>query len=104
LVRGALETDARPAQRHGQASHVRQGRADLSGRDQPDGIFGLVSGSLNISFPRGEDDDYTIHRAGAGFWIGDLALISGKHGLVSVRVAEPTVMVHFAAKDLHERS
>jgi CRP-like cAMP-binding protein len=78
---------------------VKDDRIYLAG-DPANGMFGLVSGSLNISFPRGDGEDYTIHRAGAGFWLGDLALISGKPRLVSVRAAEPTVMVHFAPQDI----
>ena len=36
--------------------------------DPPNGVFGLVAGSLNVSFPRGDGEDYTLHRAGSGFW------------------------------------
>lgn len=68
--------------------------------DTPNGIFGLVSGSLNISYPRGDGEDYTAHRAGSGFWFGDLALFSDQPRLVSVHAAEPTVMVHLAVPDL----
>jgi len=68
--------------------------------DAPNGVFGLVSGSLNLSIPRGDGEDYTIHRAGAGFWIGDLALFSEGTRLVSVHAAEPTVMVHLPTQEL----
>jgi CRP/FNR family transcriptional regulator, cyclic AMP receptor protein len=68
--------------------------------DAPNGVFGLVSGSLNISFPRSDGEDYTLHRAGTGFWVGDLALLSGEVRLVSVRAAEPTLMVHLPVHDL----
>jgi CRP-like cAMP-binding protein len=68
--------------------------------DAPNGVFGLVSGSLNISYPRGDGEDYTVHRAGAGFWFGDLALFSDQPRLVSAHAAEPTVTVHLASQDL----
>jgi CRP-like cAMP-binding protein len=68
--------------------------------DAPNGVFGLVSGSLNISFPRADGEDYTLHRAGAGFWLGDLALFSAGVRLVSVRAAEPSLMVHLPVHDL----
>ena len=68
--------------------------------DAPNGVFGLVSGSFNISFPRGDGQDYTLHRAGPGFWVGDLALFSRGPRLVSVRAAEPTQMVQLPANDL----
>src|SRR5262245_147026 len=61
--------------------------------DPPNGVFGLVTGSLNISYPRADGEDYTVHRAGAGFWIGDVALLSSGGRIVSMRAAEPTVMV-----------
>ena len=68
--------------------------------DAPNGVFGLVSGSLNVSFPRGDGEDYTLHRAGSGFWVGDLALFSGGVRLVSVRAAERSLMVHLPVHDL----
>jgi CRP/FNR family cyclic AMP-dependent transcriptional regulator len=68
--------------------------------DRPNGMFGLVSGSLNISIPRADGEDYTVHRAGAGFWVGDLALFSQGRRLVSVCAAEPTLMVQLPAQDL----
>jgi CRP-like cAMP-binding protein len=74
-------------------------RVYLAG-DPPNGIFGLVSGSLNISYPRGDGEDYTAHRAGPGFWFGDLALFSCQPRLVTVRAAEPAVMAHLPVPDL----
>ena len=68
--------------------------------DAPSGVFGLVSGSLNVSYPRSDGEDYTLHRAGRGFWIGDLALLSSGVRLVSVRAAETTLMVHLPVRDL----
>jgi CRP-like cAMP-binding protein len=68
--------------------------------DPPNGVFGLVAGSLNVSFPRGDGEDYTLHRAGSGFWVGDLALFSSGVRLVSVRAAEPSLMVHLPVHDL----
>ena len=68
--------------------------------DRPNGMFGLVSGSLSLSIPRGDGEDYVIHRAATGFWIGDLALFADHNRIVSVRAGEPTVMVHLCASDL----
>jgi CRP-like cAMP-binding protein len=68
--------------------------------DPPNGVFGLVSGSLNISYPRGDGEDYTVHRAGGGFWIGDVALFAKGVRLVSVRAAETTTMVQLPMRDL----
>ena len=68
--------------------------------DRPNGMFGLVSGSLTLSIPRGDGEDYMIHRAATGFWIGDLALFADHNRIVSVQAGEPTVMVHLPAPDL----
>ncbi len=68
--------------------------------DAPTGIFGLVRGSLNCSFPRSDGEDYVMHRTGAGFWFGDLALLSDRPRLVSFRAAEPTTLVHLPVRDL----
>src|SRR5262245_35553959 len=66
----------------------------------PTGVFGLVTGSLNISYPRADGEDYTIYRAGSGFWIGDVALFAKAGRLVSVRAAEPTTMIQLPMRDL----
>lgn len=68
--------------------------------DRPNGMFGLVSGSLTLSIPRGDGEDYMIHRATIGFWIGDLALFADHNRLVSVQASEPTVMVHLPVPGL----
>jgi len=80
-------------------SFAKDDRIYLAG-DKPNGMFGLVSGSLNISIPRADGEDYTLHRAGAGFWFGDLALFSQGPRLVSVHAAEPALMVQLPAPDL----
>jgi CRP-like cAMP-binding protein len=68
--------------------------------DAPDGVFGLVTGSLNISYPRGDGEEYAVHRAGAGFWIGEGALLARQIRLVSIRAAEPTTLVQLPARKL----
>ncbi|ODR97767.1 hypothetical protein AUC69_01180 [Methyloceanibacter superfactus] len=80
-------------------SFAKGDRIYLAG-DLPNGIFGLISGSLNISIPRADGEDYTVHRAGAGFWFGDLALFSQGPRLVSVHAAESTQMVQFPVNEL----
>ncbi|MGE0624161.1 MAG: Crp/Fnr family transcriptional regulator [Pseudomonadales bacterium] len=70
--------------------------------DEPDGIFGLVSGALDISLPRPDGQELTMHRADPGFWIGDLALIAGEARLVSVFAAEPTRVLYLAQQPLRQ--
>lgn len=35
----------------------------------PNGVFGLVEGSIKIAFPRNDGENYVAHHAGAGFWL-----------------------------------
>lgn len=59
----------------------------------PNGVFGLVDGSIKIAFPRNDGEDYIAHHAGSGFWAGDLAFFASAPRLVSIHAAEPTTMV-----------
>jgi CRP-like cAMP-binding protein len=68
--------------------------------DAPNGIFGLVRGALDITIPRADGLDVTVHRADPGFWIGDLALIAGQTRLVTVIAAEPAQVVHLPDRSL----
>jgi CRP/FNR family cyclic AMP-dependent transcriptional regulator len=62
--------------------------------DATSGIFGLVTGGLDITIPRLDGEELTIYRADTGFWIGDLALFAGRRRLVSVRAASKSRLVH----------
>lgn len=62
--------------------------------DPPNGIFGLIDGGLDITIPRSDGLDLTVHRAEAGFWVGDLGLFSGQPRLVSVVAAVRTTVIH----------
>jgi CRP/FNR family transcriptional regulator, cyclic AMP receptor protein len=68
--------------------------------DEPNGIFGLVEGGVDIAIPRADGLEMTVHRADTGFWIGDLAMFSGQTRLVSIIAALPTVVVHFPQRPL----
>lgn len=70
--------------------------------DPPNGVFGLVSGSLNLSIPRPDGEDFVFHRAKSGFWVGDLALFAGATRLISVRAAEPSRLIHLPADRIRQ--
>ncbi|MCB1487199.1 MAG: Crp/Fnr family transcriptional regulator [Bauldia sp.] len=75
--------------------------------DEPNGIFGLVSGGLDVTIPRADGLDLTVHRADPGFWIGDLATFVGQTRLVSVVATQPTHVIHLpqhALRPLIERA
>lgn len=68
--------------------------------DEPNGVFGLVAGALDISIPRADGNDFTFHAADPGFWVGDLALMSSAKRLVSVHAATKVAVLHLGAREL----
>ena len=52
--------------------------------DEPNALFGLESGLLDIAIPISEDEIATLHRAGPGTWGGDSALLAGSPRVVSL--------------------
>ncbi|MDS9469624.1 Crp/Fnr family transcriptional regulator [Paracoccus sp. MBLB3053] len=68
--------------------------------DEPNGIFGLVDGALDISVPRADGNDFTFHKADPGFWVGDLALMSSARRLVSVHAASDATVVHLDVDEI----
>src|SRR5262245_33655845 len=66
------------------------GQALYNYADEPNGVFGVVSGSLDISIPRLDGVAFVIHRAEVGFWIGDSALFSGYARMITVVAASQT--------------
>ncbi|MFD0981326.1 Crp/Fnr family transcriptional regulator [Tropicimonas aquimaris] len=66
--------------------------------DEPEGMFGLVSGSVRIEIPGGLEEAIFVHQAEPGFWIGDLALFSKQKRLVGVTARGP-IHVYFVPTD-----
>lgn len=62
--------------------------------DPPDGVYGLVAGTVEITIPRVDGLELTVHRAECGFWVGDLALLAHETRLVSVRAATNSYLLH----------
>lgn len=52
--------------------------------DQPDGIYGLKSGSMEIEFPLIAEEMVSLLLTGEGFWIGDAALLTNVPRILSV--------------------
>ncbi len=55
--------------------------------DVGDALYGLGAGSLDITFPLVGDEPVVLHRAEAGFWIGESAVLSGSARLLSLTAA-----------------
>lgn len=56
-------------------------------------IFGLLDGTLDLILPVEGRPDIVVHRADPGYWIGDLAVFSGRPRLISVRAHGSTTMM-----------
>lgn len=54
----------------------RQGQVIYAVGDEADAIFGLGEGLLDVAIPVDPEREVVIHRATAGFWIGDSALLA----------------------------
>lgn len=68
--------------------------------DEPDGLYGVVQGSVSISVPTDNGLDYLAVRADPGFWIGDLAFFSEQHRLVTVTAATAVTALYVSAIDM----
>jgi CRP/FNR family cyclic AMP-dependent transcriptional regulator len=68
--------------------------------DAANGLYGLASGGLELSFPLVSDEPVTIYRAEIGFWIGDSAELSGRPRMVSLIAAGPTRLLHIPSQEV----
>lgn len=63
--------------------------------DEANGIHAVLSGSVQITAPADDGQEFVIHRDGRGFWIGDLALFAEAKRLVSVMATQKTRTLFF---------
>lgn len=68
--------------------------------DDSDGIYGLASGGLELTFPLLAEEQVAIHRAEVGFWIGDAAQLSGRPRMVSLVASGRTRVLHIHSRDI----
>lgn len=66
--------------------------------DPSDGIYGLGSGSLHLTFPLISEEPVIIHRGEVGFWIGDNAELAAVPRLVSVTAATDCRLFHLPSR------
>lgn len=71
----------------GRWTSIPRGRQLYSAGDEPDAFYGIDMGLLDISIPISGDEECVVHRAGAGFWIGDGALIPSAPRTLTVEAA-----------------
>lgn len=68
--------------------------------DPADGMYGLASGSLHITFPLVAEEPVIIHRAEIGFWIGDAAVLAQEPRQITVMAASPTRLLHLSSSSI----
>jgi CRP/FNR family cyclic AMP-dependent transcriptional regulator len=79
------------------------GKAIYLAGDQSDGIYGLASGALELTFPLIGDEPVSIYRAEVGFWIGDSAELSDEPRLISLFAASECRMLHIPSRAIRTR-
>jgi CRP-like cAMP-binding protein len=65
--------------------------------DEPDGLYGLAEGVLQMSFPLVGEEEVVVHRAEPGFWIGEAAILAGQTRFITL-VAATAARVLFLPK------
>ncbi len=68
--------------------------------DPANGIHAVLDGSVKITVPADDGQEFVIHQEGRGFWIGDLALFATAHRLISVVATRPTETLFLPAPRL----
>ncbi|WP_299660511.1 Crp/Fnr family transcriptional regulator [uncultured Ruegeria sp.] len=68
--------------------------------DPANGIHAVLEGSVKITVPADDGQDFVMHQEGRGFWIGDLALFATARRLVSVVTTRSTDTLFFPASRL----
>lgn len=71
----------------GRWTTVPRGQRLYSAGDEPDALYGIGAGHLDLAIPILGGEECVIHRAGKGFWIGDGALPPDAPRTLSVEAA-----------------
>ncbi|WP_425045088.1 Crp/Fnr family transcriptional regulator [Primorskyibacter sp. S87] len=90
-MQAALEAESRLV-------HARCGEQIFHVGDPGAGLFGIVEGSILLSFPREDGVLVPFSPFGTGYWLGDLAALSGKPGMVSIDVRADVTAVNVPAQ------
>jgi CRP/FNR family transcriptional regulator, cyclic AMP receptor protein len=62
--------------------------------DEPDGLYGVASGGVEITFPLVVSEPIVIYHAQVGFWIGESADLSEAPRLVSLMASTECRILH----------
>lgn len=81
----------------GRWMNMRRGQTIYAVGDEADAIYGLAEGLLDITIPIDSHRDIVIHRATAGFWIGDSALLAGSLRTLTLSAASDGLLFRLPA-------
>ena len=70
--------------------------------DPSDGLYGLASGALELTFPLIGEEPIGFYRAEIGFWIGDSAELSDEPRMITLSAASDCRMLHIAHQYIRE--
>jgi CRP-like cAMP-binding protein len=72
---------------NGRWHHYAAGQVLYDTDDEPDAVYGLGGGALEVTLPLVGDEPVVVHRAEPGYWIGESALLAGTRRGISVAAA-----------------
>ena len=78
------------------------GQFIYSSGDFSDGVYGLGSGSLELTFPLIPDEPVFLHLAEVGFWVGDAAELAGNPRMVSLSAASTSRLLHLSSQSIQK--
>jgi CRP-like cAMP-binding protein len=78
----------------GRWKNCKKGQFIYHAGDRADGLYGLASGSVLMTFPLVADEPVVIHRAEVGFWIGDAAELTNRPRMVTLMAASQARLLH----------
>ena len=73
--------------------HVEPGGVVYLAGDEPDGLYGLASGAVDLAVPITGAEPVSISRGEPGFWIGEAAILAGTRRALSVSAILPSALV-----------
>lgn len=79
-----------------------KGEAIYRLQDPPDGMYGLVSGSVAITMAPGNSHPSTAHYGRPGFWFGERAVITGEPRRVGVLAHSDVAALHLPLSAITE--
>lgn len=73
--------------------HIRPDGVVYLAGDEPDGLYGLAAGALDLAVPIMGSELVSISRGEPGFWIGEGAILAGTRRALSVSAIQPSTLV-----------